>query len=234
MRLTIYIPTYKRPDIDACLASIMPQIVEGVEVIVSDNDGYAEQFVAKYSGVQYSKRKHNIDGDPNVFRGLSIGSGDYVWIIGDDDTLLPGTIKNLLPMLDGTDRILHYSANAGETLPGFKGTTRQYIQTLKDKSVLVASTLITSSVWRRDAMNLRLGLDKIDTRYPLAWAALAMQTIAVMPMPTITVGHIYRDNAFPFFGEVIEEYLAALSAQHDIPSITFSDACRWNFVNVSE
>jgi glycosyltransferase involved in cell wall biosynthesis len=234
MRLTIYIPTYRRPDIEACLASIMPQVVEGVEVIVSDNDGYAQHFCTKYPNLQYSKRHQNIDGDPNVFRGLSVGTGEYVWVIGDDDTLLPGTIETLLPLLDGTDRILHYSANAGETNPGFRGFTRDYITSLKDKSIIVAATLITSSVWRRAAMDLRIGLEKIDTRYPLAWAAIGLKTIKVMPIPTITVGHIYRDNVFPFFEKVISEYLQALCDRNEVPRIKFQDASHWNFVSVSQ
>lgn len=234
MLLTIYVPTFNRPDIEPCLASIVPQLVAGVELIVSDNDpnGYAEQFVKQYPQVQYSKRLKNIDGDPNVFRGVTQGSGRYVWVFGDDDTMLPGTIDALLPMLDGVDRVLHYTVKSGEVIPGFVGLIQDYMNGLKDKSVLVASTTITSTVWRRDAINIGLGLAKIDTRYPLAWSSLHMKTIKVMPTPTLTIGTIYRDNVFSYFATVINEYLQAWSAAVGANPITFRQANKWNFVSV--
>lgn len=234
MLLTIYVPTFNRPDIRPCLASIVPQLVDGVELIVSDNDpnGYAEQFVKQYPQVQYSKRLKNIDGDPNVFRGVTQGTGKYVWVFGDDDTMLPGVIEILLPMLDGVDRVLHYTVKSGEVTPGFVGLIRDYMDGLKDKSVLVASTTITSTVWRRDAMDVGLGLAKLDTRYPLAWAGLGLGTIKVMPAPTITVGAIYRDNVFPYFETVIDEYLQAWSSAVGANRIGFGQANRWNFVSV--
>jgi len=234
MLLTIYVPTFNRPDIGPCLASIVPQLVDGVELIVSDNDpnGYAEQFVKQYPQVQYSKRLKNIDGDPNVFRGVTQGSGEYVWVFGDDDTMLPDTIKTLLPMLDGVDRVLHYTPNSREVCAGFNGSIQDYINGLVDKSILVASTTITSTVWRRDVMDLGLGLAKIDTRYPLAWAGLPAKTIKVMPAPTITVGNIHRDNWFSYFGLVIDEYLRALSAAVGANNVVLRQANKWNFVSV--
>lgn len=234
MLLTIYVPTFNRPDIEPCLASIVPQLVDGVELIVSDNDpnGYAEQFVKQYPQVQYSKRLKNIDGDPNVFRGVTQGTGKYVWVFGDDDTMFPGTVDALLPMLDGVDRVLHYTVKSGEVTPGFDGLIRDYMDGLKDKSVLVASTTITSTVWRRDAMNVGLGLAKLDTRYSVAWAGLRMETIKVMPAPTLTIGAIYRDNVFSYFETVIDEYLQAWSLTVGANRIGFKQANRWNFVNV--
>ena len=234
MILTIYIPTFNRPDIGPCLDSIVPQLVDGVELIVSDNDpdGYAKQFVKRYPQVQYSKRLKNIDGDPNVLRGVSQGTGGYVWVFGDDDTMLPGTINALLPMLDGVHRVLHYTAKSGEVNPGFSGLIRDYMNGLEDKSVLVASTTVTSTVWRRDAMDVGLGLAKLDTRYPLAWASLRMQTIKVMSAPTLTIGAIYRDNVFSYFETVIDQYLEAWSAAVGANPIGFKQAKKWNFVNV--
>jgi len=234
MLLTIYVPTFNRPDIEPCLASIVPQLVDGVELIVSDNDpdGYAEQFVKQYPQVQYSKRLKNIDGDPNVFRGVTQGTGKYVWVFGDDDTMFPGTVDALLPMLDGVDRVLHYTVKSGEVTPGFDGLIQDYMNGLKDKSVLVASTTVTSTVWRRDAMDVDLGLAKLDTRYPLAWAGLRMKTIKVMPAPSLTIGAIYRDNMFSYFETVIDEYLQAWSLTVGANQIGFKQANRWNFVNV--
>jgi glycosyltransferase involved in cell wall biosynthesis len=234
--LTIYIPTFKRLDIGPCLESIVPQLVDGVELIVSDNDpdGFAEPFVKRFPQVQYSKRLKNIDGDPNVFRGVTQGSGKYVWVFGDDDTMLPGTIEMLLPMLDGVGRVLHWTPNSREVNAGFSGKLCDYMNSLGDKSILVASTTITSTVWRRDAMNLSSGLNKLDTRYPLAWAGLTIDTIKVMPVPTITVGYIHQDNYFTYFPLVMDEYIRAWSNTVGANPIDFSSQANgWNFVSVS-
>jgi glycosyltransferase involved in cell wall biosynthesis len=234
--LTIYIPTFNRLDIGPCLESIVPQLVDGVELIVSDNDpnGFAESFARKFPQVQYSKRLKNIDGDPNVFRGVTQGSGKYVWVFGDDDTMLPKTIEMLLPMLDGVGRVLHWTPNSREVNAGFSGKMCDYMNSLDDKSILVASTTITSTVWRRDAMNLDLGLNKLDTRYPLAWAGLGIDTIKVMPVPTITVGYIHQDNYFTYFPLVMDEYIRAWSNAVGAKPIDFSSqANKWNFVSVS-
>ncbi len=234
MKLTIYIPTFRRVELEACLESIIPQLVEGVEVIISDNDpdGFAKEIASKYPRAKYTRRYFNIEGDPNVVRGLACGSGEYVWVFGDDDTMLPGTIKALIPMLDGVDRVIHWSPNSLETNPGFHGQMSDYIQSLDDKSILVASTLITANVWRRAVMNIPLGLEKVDTKYPLFWAGLGCETVKVMPHPTITVGHVHT-NVFGFFNKVIDEYLKALMAHHKLPKINVLSAMRWNFVNVS-
>jgi glycosyltransferase involved in cell wall biosynthesis len=235
MKLTIYIPTYRRSELAACLESIAPQLTNEVELIVSDNDPqqFAKNISLRYPQAQYSNRHYNIEGDPNVLRGLVCGSGEYVWVFGDDDTMLPGTIETLLPMLDGVDRIIHWSANAGKTGAGFNGAMSDYITSLTDKSILVASTLTTANVWRRAAMNVALGLNKVDTKYPLFWAGLTCETVKVMSNPTITVGHVHR-NVFGFFNEVIDDYLQSLLAYHNVPAIPLVDALHWNFVNVSQ
>jgi glycosyltransferase involved in cell wall biosynthesis len=232
MLLTIYIPTYKRVELADCLASIVPQLTDQVEVIVSDNDGSAKEIVERFPQVTYTRRYFNIEGDPNVVRGLVCGAGEYVWVFGDDDTMLPNTISALLPMLDGVDRVIHWSPNSKEVNPGFVGSMPDYINSLQDKSILVASTLITANVWRRAVMDVASGLRMVDTRYPLFWAGLKAETVKVMPVPTITVGHVHV-NVFGFFNEVINDYLAALMDANGVPRIGLRDALNWNFVNVS-
>lgn len=234
MKLTIYVPTYRRSELRACLDSICPQLVEGVELIVSDNDteGSARYVKDEYRKAKYERRYFNLGGDVNVLRGLCAGSGEYVWVVGDDDTILPGTIQKLLPMLDGVDRVIHWSANSREVNAGFDGLMQDYINSLGDKSILVASTLITANVWRRDAMDVALGLLRVDTKYPLFWAGLRNRTVKVMPTPSITVGFVHT-NVFGFFNKVIDEYVGALCDEHGVQRPPFESFMGWNFVNVS-
>jgi len=59
-----------------------------------------------------------------------------------------------------------------------------------------------------------------------------MQTIKVMPTPTLTIGAIYRDNVFSYFQTVMDEYLQAWSLAVGANRIGFGQANRWNFVSV--
>ena len=109
--VTIYIPTWKRPELAALLDSLAPQLCPEVEVIVSDNDGSAGPLVRERlrnapCRVDYSRRESNIGGDANILRGFSQGSGEWVWIIGDDDVLAPDAIRRVLSALDD----MHYGA----------------------------------------------------------------------------------------------------------------------------
>ena len=240
--LTIYIPTYRRRELDDCLTSLIPQLSPSCELIVSDNDPdrFAESTVARHAAyaqhlsVVYSHRRQNVGCAANIIRGLTEGSGRYLWIVGDDDRILPGSVTRVLQLLDGADRILLYTKRAREVLPGFRGTTKEWLEALRDKSAVTASTLITSGVWRRDCLDLSLGLQKMDTQYPLAWASLPARSISVCNEPGIAVNTTNTENSVPYFPEVITEWLEALCFANETRRLSFEETNHWNFVNVEQ
>jgi hypothetical protein len=68
----------------------------------------------------------------------------------------------------------------------------------------------------------------------LDWAGLGIDTIKVMPVPTITVGYIHQDNYFSYFPLVMGEYIWAWSGAVGAKPIDFSSQANgWNFVSVS-
>jgi len=236
MLLTIYIPTYKRDSLDDCLNSIIYQTNSNIEIIVSDNDqdGYARDIACKYNNYvsDYSIRKQNIGCDGNCLHGITAGSGDYVWVIGDDDMLIPGAIDTIMPMLNGVDRIMQFSPYCGEVLPGFSGTMIELINNLNDKSYVVAATLASMNIWRREVMDFRTGVEHLDSRNVLAWAGIGCKTVSVPAVPTVIVNNT---NLFHFkdFNSVMFEYCDALSSIDGVEKFTFDNANEWNFVNVS-
>lgn len=240
--LTIYIPTYLRQELDDCLTSLVPQLSPNCELIVSDNDPnfFAESIVARHAryaqhiSIRYSARRQNIGCAANILRGVSEGSGRYLWIVGDDDVVLPGSVTRVLQLLDTADRILLYTKRAGEILPGFRGTTKEWLEALQDKSAITACTLITSGVWRRDCLNLALGMRKMDTQYPLAWASLPARSISVCSEPCIGVNTTNTENSVPYFSEVISEWLGALCDANNTRRISFDETNHWNFVNAEQ
>lgn len=105
MKLSICIPTYNRiKQLDNCLNSILisKSMVKDFdfEVCVSDNGSNddASKIVKKYEKnikIIYNKNKNNVGFALNAIKTVSMGKGEFAWIIGDDDLLLPNTLRDL-------------------------------------------------------------------------------------------------------------------------------------------
>lgn len=101
--LTVAIPTYNGANtIGRTLQSVLSQQVPGVEVIVLDNcseDGTAG-VVARYLGghacLKYFRSGSNLGFDRNVDQAMRRAQGDFVWLLGDDDVILPGGVREVL------------------------------------------------------------------------------------------------------------------------------------------
>lgn len=101
--LTIGIPTYNRA---ACLEKLLAKIAPAcakleVELLVSDNaspDQTAE-VAARFPTVRYIKNQQNLGFDGNILSLLDNAKGDFIWLMGDDDSFdverLPEIVKLL-------------------------------------------------------------------------------------------------------------------------------------------
>lgn len=112
--LTIAIPTYDRASfLDLCLKRISEEIARLntyqrclVKVYVSDNaspddtPGVIARYQAQWPGVFEAVRNHeNIGPDLNVAQCYESAITPYVWIVGDDDVLLPGGLGMVLDVI---------------------------------------------------------------------------------------------------------------------------------------
>ena len=110
--LTIAIPTYNRSRyLGRLLHSLTPQLQARedhsvrVELLISDNassddtqavlDGYRDQGFA----FRNLRNPINVGADGNIAQCFAEASGRYVWIIGDDDVVLPGALAILVALL---------------------------------------------------------------------------------------------------------------------------------------
>jgi glycosyltransferase involved in cell wall biosynthesis len=216
--------------------SVVNQFTNDIELIISDNDqdAFASDLLHPYKEyiTEYSVRKQNIGCDGNCLHGLTSGTGEYVWVLGDDDVLLPGAIATLLPMLNGVDRIMQYAPYSGELKPGFSGTMVELINSLNDKSYVIAATLASMNIWKRDVMDFKIGTKYLDSRNVLAWSGINCKTVSIPNIPTILVNDT---NLFEFrdFDNVMFEYCDALSDIDGVEKFTFHNANKWNFVSAS-
>lgn len=104
--LTIVIPTYNRkPKLLRLLKSIESQnCTEDYRIVISDNcSNYSvEEFVnEEFSGdfrnvITVVRRDINAFGDYNITSSFLHAHTTLLWIIGDDDEVLPGSIKKVI------------------------------------------------------------------------------------------------------------------------------------------
>ena len=126
--LTIAIPTYNRAAyLDMALASIRTCVMElddanrgAIEIFVSDNASTDDTpaVVARYldlpvGRVTSIRNDSNIGPDRNVRQCYLSADTPYVWILGDDDLILPGGIAKALSCLASRDADIVYLESYG-------------------------------------------------------------------------------------------------------------------------
>ena len=109
MILSICIPTYNRvKQLDNCLNSILisKRNVENFnfEICVSDNNSAedTESTIKKYSKelkIKYNKNKENLGFAINGIKSVKMAEGEFSWMIGNDDLILPETLTKLKDLL---------------------------------------------------------------------------------------------------------------------------------------
>lgn len=107
--LTIAIPTYNRSEcLTLLLDNLLPQLASEprVELIVSDNasEDATPEIVRGYQGhgakIEYRRNETNVGADANFVRCFELARGEYVWIFGDDDIIVPGGLREVLRHLE--------------------------------------------------------------------------------------------------------------------------------------
>lgn len=110
--LTIGIPTYNgsafiREALDSIANQLDSSIRDRVEILVSDNASTDEtgNIVREFElsrgiGVSYFRNEQNVGYDANVDLLFKRALGNFVWTVGDDDVLEPGSLTQILRVLD--------------------------------------------------------------------------------------------------------------------------------------
>ena len=100
MKLSICIPTYNRVEcLNNCLNSILiakQNYDFNFEVCVSDNcsETNIDSLIQKYQNffeIKFHKNHSNLGLGVNILKSVSLAKGEFVWILGNDDLLLPKT-----------------------------------------------------------------------------------------------------------------------------------------------
>lgn len=117
--LTLAIPTFNRASfLTELLEALLPQFArldgKTAELLISDNCSedatpeVVESFRARGLPCRYLRNQENLGADGNFLQCLEQAQGQYVWVMGDDDLLVPGAIADLLSLLEQEEVDLVY------------------------------------------------------------------------------------------------------------------------------
>lgn len=114
LKLSIGIPTYNRCDYLDRLLSLLfeEEKISEVEIVISDNasEDSTESIVKKWQkkllNINYVKNKKNIGFDRNLENTIKNANGEYIWILGDDDGIVHGSLSKLLDSINTEEDVL--------------------------------------------------------------------------------------------------------------------------------
>jgi glycosyltransferase involved in cell wall biosynthesis len=121
MRLSICIPTYNRAShLVNCLNSIIicdKNLDLKFQVCISDNHSTdnTEEVVRSaqpFIDVKYHKNDSNLGIPRNFLNVVSMADGDFVWLIGDDDLIMPQAIEVLYGLIDSYPDVDFFFVNS--------------------------------------------------------------------------------------------------------------------------
>ena len=124
--LSLCIPTYNRAALLAdALQSVLTQMDEEtrawVEIAVSDNaspddtEEVVRTLAAAHPGIRlkYARQPHNLGADANIYAAMRQSCGEFLWVLSDDDILLPGALRRVLDEVRANSEADAFCLNAG-------------------------------------------------------------------------------------------------------------------------
>lgn len=106
--LSIVIPTFNRVDelrrLVSGLAAQVSTNADLVKLVILDNASTdstptIKEAIENFAGCSYIRNDHNIGMDGNLLKSYEISTGEYIWLIGDDDFLADGCLNRILELL---------------------------------------------------------------------------------------------------------------------------------------
>ena len=121
MLLSICIPNFNRANcLDNCLNSIVISKKNSnlkFEVCISDNNSSdnIENVINSYKSklnINFKKNKRNVGLGKNILNVVSMAKGEFVWILGNDDLIVPKALKSLEKLFSKKNEVDFYFVNS--------------------------------------------------------------------------------------------------------------------------
>lgn len=196
-KLSICIPTYNR--LDKLKRQILFLINETekykneTEIIISDNasiDGtkeYLDEIKIDFPYIIVNSNTNNYGLIENFRISVSLSSGEYIWILGDDDYLQKGIIDTVMDVLNKYD-MAHIFINYALIKNGEKASSKAYcgksglfddgfemFKSISDESTLGALMFISANIYKKIYVTeasqiLKMHGEEDNLALPLGWA----------------------------------------------------------------
>jgi len=160
MYLTVAIPVFNgAATIGLALQSVLAQAVPGVEVIVSDNcsedatPALVAEYLRKHACLKYFRNEKNVGYDRNVDLAMLRAKGRFVWLLGDDDIIMPGGVREILNVIAANPECGVIFANCPHAIKISKGdggvcrTGDEFFARTRFKSGFVSTNIFNRRLW---------------------------------------------------------------------------------------
>jgi glycosyltransferase involved in cell wall biosynthesis len=198
--LSICIPTYNRREyLETSLSEIAKQAAEfpdKVEVIVINNNSTdtTEYFIAglhnRYPKIRYFRNDKNLGGERNHVRCLEEATGEYAWLFGDDEIMVPGGIANVIESLRNKRWAYHILlGNLRDNDPTEDQLYPSYQNFIKERGTIAAIdfTFLSRWIFRRSLWDMEVAREKVPTRFNHAYAIRKNGGVLVLNKPVIRI-----------------------------------------------
>lgn len=135
IKLTIGIPTYNRNiTLNESLIHIFPQISnnKNIELLIIDNcsdepviDSISHAFSDLPDNLRVIRNRYNVGANDNILRVIEHSNGDFVYVLGDDDHVLPNAINIILVAIEKHNNA--WFINFNTPLPGHIVRTKESV-----------------------------------------------------------------------------------------------------------
>ena len=204
-----------------------------VELVVSDNAstddtaGIVAEIQKDFPCVRYSCNETNISGNPNMVHCVrDLAHGEFVWVLGDDDFILPGTVAKVVATIQAHPEIDYVHLNFG-----FYNSNR----TVPEKSVELSEFDEVDNFAHPDRTDHYVEkIADLVPGYPVCFTAIYTSVFRRW-RAVIAYGNCLRDKDWTTVNSVsshalyIAEHMLDLPAYHiGTKSLMAGDDCSWH------
>ncbi len=189
--LSISLPTFNRCEyLKTLLASIKlnfnrhQALINCVKIYVFDNNSTDNtKKIVEESGVHivYKRNNYNIGAAENIFQAYTAPTGEYVWVIGDDEIIYHNAINNIIDTIIASSPSLiipktnllscKYFKNLG-SYPNYKTYMEFSLQTQPFR--LLSHSFISCNIIKRSLFDSSLSKNMLyKTQYPHLYGIVA-------------------------------------------------------------
>lgn len=195
MSLALFVPSFNRPHYFNRLMDSLRGQIDNVEVIVSLNG--TDSGYELPSNVRVIRQRTNTGGRVQWMLGPLVTDADYLWMMGDDERILPGGVQSVLECLEDKpgliinhDGVYDLGVPMGSRFDSYRDLV--IAQSAANRCpAITAHTLCGANVFRRSLFNLALAVIKCDTMYGQHYAMLdgvIDEPVRIVSRPTFIAG----------------------------------------------